>query len=108
MDFIITRLPLSKDNTILNKEAKIILINSALYLFVKNEASAIRRLKIWILGLENADDDVNFESEDMKYRMELVIEAFKIVFKQNQNCEPDIIKNNILIFERFLDMEEIL
>ena len=106
MDFIITRLPLSKDNTILNKEAKIILINSALYLFVKNEASAIRRLKIWILGLENADDDVNFESEDMKYRMELVIEAFKIVFKQNQNCEPDIIKNNILIFERFLDMEE--
>jgi hypothetical protein len=36
MDFIITRLPLSKDNTILNKEAKIILINSALYLFVKN------------------------------------------------------------------------
>ena len=105
MDFIITRLPLSKENTIQSDEAKITLITSALFLLVNNEQSTIRRLKNWILGLESADDEPNFESEDMKYKMGLVIRAFKNIFENNQN-NSKIIKNNILIFERFLGLEE--
>ena len=106
MDFIMSRLPLTKENNLISDEAKINLINSAVYLFVKNDYSCIRRLKSWILGINDSDDDVNFESEDMKYKMGLVIEAFKIVFKQNKNQGDKAIKNNIIIFERFLDLEE--
>ena len=105
MDFIITRLPLSKENKIQEKEAKITLITSALFLLVQNEPTTIRRLKNWILGLESADDEPNFESEDMKYKMGLVIEAFKNIFEKSQNNSKTI-KNNILIFERFLSLEE--
>ena len=106
MDFIMTRLPLSKENKILTDEAKINLIVSALYLFVKNELSTIRRLKNWILGLDNPDDEPNFESEDMKYKMGLVIEAFEKIFTNIKQNDSDAIQNNILIFERFLDLEE--
>ena len=106
MDFIISRLPLTKDNTMLTDEAKITLINGALYLLVKNEASTVRRLKNWILGLMNQDDDADYESDDMKYRLGLVIKAFENIFKQDQNLDSNFIKDNILIFERFLDLEE--
>ena len=106
MDFIITRLPLTKDNKMISDEAKINLINSAVNLFIKNEYSTIRRLKNWILGLENQDDEADFNSSDMKYKMELVITAFNNIFKSNKNLEKNVIKNNISIFERFLDCEE--
>ena len=106
MDFILTRLPLSKENTMVSDEAKINLINSGLYLFVKNEYSTIRRLKSLILGLENQDDEVDYNSEDIKYKMGLVIKAFENLFKQDNNLKADVIKNNILIFERFLESDE--
>ena len=106
MDFIMTRLPLTKDNTMITDEAKINLINSALNLFVKNDYSTIRRLKSWILGLKNQDDDVDYNSDDMKYKMGLVITAFKNIFKSEKNLDKDVIKNNISIFERFLDSDE--
>ena len=106
MDFISSRLPLSKDNTMLTDEAKITLINGAFYLLVKNEASTVRRLKNWILGLVNQDDDVDYESDDMKYKLGLVIKAFENIFKQDKNLDMKFIKDNILIFERFLDLEE--
>jgi len=106
MDFILTRLPLTKENTMLNDEAKINLINSALYLFIKNEYSTIRRLKSWLLGIDNVDDEVDFNSEDIKYKMDLVIEAFKLLFKQDNVINEEIIKNNLIILERFLDSGE--
>ena len=106
MDFIMTRLPLTKDNTMITDEAKINLINSALNLFVKNDYSTIRRLKSWILGLKNQDDDVDYNSDDMKYKMGLVITAFKNIFKSEKNLDKDVIKNNISIFEKFLDSDE--
>ena len=106
MDFILTRLPLTKENTMLNDEAKINLINSALYLFIKNEYSTIRRLKSWLLGIDNVDDEVDFNSEDIKYKMDLVIEAIKLLFKQDNVITEEIIKNNLIILERFLDSGE--
>ena len=106
MDFILTRLPLTKENTMLNDEAKINLINSALYLFIKNEYSTIRRLKSWLLGIDNVDDEVDFNSEDIKYKMGLVIEAIKLLFKQDNVITEEIIKNNLIILERFLDSGE--
>ena len=112
MDFIISRLPLIKEENdneeIIKKsdDAKITLIISALHLLVKNEQSTIRRLKYWILGLESADDEPNFESEDMKYKMGLVIQAFKKIFEDKENIKSEAIQNNILIFERFLGLEE--
>ena len=105
MDFIMSRLPLTQENKMQSNEAKIALIISALFLLVKNDQSLIRRLKNWILGLESADDEPNFESEDMKYKMGLVIQAFKKIFEDKRN-KSDVIINNILIFERFLDLEE--
>ena len=111
MDFIISRLPLIKENSEngeniwQNDSAKITLIISVLSLLIKNEGSTIRRLKNWILGLESADDEPNFESEDMKYKMGLVIEAFKKIFEDKRN-ESEVIQNNILIFENFLGLEE--
>ena len=108
MDFILTRLPLSRDNTMVSDEAKINLIISALNLFVKNDYSTIRRLKSWILGLENQDDEVDYNSDDMKYKMGLglVITAFKNIFKSEKNLDKEVIKNNISIFQRFLDSDE--
>ena len=110
MDFITSRLPLSKENTIISDEAKINLINSSLYLFVKNDYSCIRRLKCWILGIDNQDDEVDYNSEDMKYKMGLVISAFENLFQIDYNLElesvKNTIKNNISILERFLDLEE--
>ena len=106
MDFITSRLPLTKDNTMLTDEAKITLINGALFLLVKNEASTVRRLKNWILGLMNQDDEPDYENDDMKYKLGLVIKAFENIFKQDKNLDRNFIKDNILIFERFLDLEE--
>ena len=106
MDFIITRLPLSKNNTMISDEAKINLINSALNLYVRNEQSTIRRANNWILGLESQDDEVDYDSEDMKYKMDLVITAFKNIFKSEKNLKNNIIKNNIIIFENFLESDE--
>ena len=106
MDFISTRLPLSKDNNMIKDEAKINLINSILNLYVRNEQSTIRRAKNYILGIQTQDDEVEYESEDMNYKMGLVITAFKNIFKSEKNLETNIIKNNIIMFERFLDSDE--
>jgi len=56
MDFIITRLPLTKGNNMITDEAKVTLITSALKLLIKNEYSTTRRLKNLILG-NNAHDE---------------------------------------------------
>ena len=106
MDFIITRIPLTQKNNMIDDNAKINLIISALHLLIKNEDSAVRRLKNWLLGLNGPDDEVNFNTEDMKYKMNLVIEAFKIIFNSEKNLEEDELSNNIKIINKLLESEE--
>ena len=109
MDFIITRLPLSKSNNLIKDEAKITLLMSSLKLLIKNDYSTLRRLKNLILGTTHDDDDVNLESEDMVYKINLVIEAFLKIFN------PDIpysknykitLKNNLTIIKQLLELQQ--
>ena len=103
MDFIITRLPLTKENTMITDEAKITLIISSLKLLIKNEYSTIRRLKNLILGTTTIDDEVNFESDDMVYKTSLVVQAFLKIFNPEILCPKEKLKNNIKIIEQFLE-----
>ena len=80
MDFIITRLPLTKSNNLITDNAKITLLISAFKLLIKNDYSTIRRLKNLILGTSHEDDEVDLNSEDMKYKINLVIQAFLNIF----------------------------
>ena len=106
MDFVMTRLPLSKDNDTITDEAKINLIISGLNLLIKNEYSTVRRLNNWILGLNSPEDEIVFDSEDMKYKMKLVIKAFEIIFKSNNNIKKEILLNNIKIIKRLFESQE--
>jgi hypothetical protein len=80
MDFIITRLPLTNSNKLIEDDAKITLLISAFKLLIKNDYSTTRRLKNLILGISHDDDDVDLESEDMKYKINLVIDASLKIF----------------------------
>ena len=103
MDFVITRFPLTKENDMINDEAKINLIINALHLLVKNESSVIRRLNNWLLGINNPRDEVNYKTEDMKYKMNLVAEAFKNIFNPEKNYSRDELLNNLRVLERFFE-----
>ena len=106
MDFIITRLPLTKDNNLINDDAKINLLISGLQLCIKNDFSTMRRLKGWILGLNAPDDDVTYKGEDMDYKMNLLIKAFKIIFTSDKNLIVQNLINNILIVQRLFETDE--
>lgn len=106
MDFIISRIPLTQKNNMIDDNAKINLIISGLHLLIKNEDSTVRRLKNWLLGLNGPDDEVNFNSEDMKYKMNLVIEAFKIIFNSEKNLVEEELLSNIKIIHKLLESEE--
>ena len=101
MDFIITRLPLTKENNILKDEAKITLIISSLKLLIKNEYSTIRRLKNLILGANSLDEEINFETEDMIYKINLVIQAFLKIFNPDILYPQENLKNNLKIIQQF-------
>ena len=103
MDFIITRFPLSKDNDIINDKAKINLIVSALNLLVKNESTVIRRLNNWVLGISNPRDEVNYKNEDMKYKMNLIAEAFKEIFNPEKKYTPEELLNNLKVLGGFFE-----
>ena len=79
MDFIILRFPLTQKNTILNEKAKIVLISNALRLLLKNEYSTTRRLAFWLTGTNNIED-VNINSNEIIYKLELIVNAFKGMF----------------------------
>ena len=100
MDFVITRLPLSKENTMLTDKAKIVLIISALKLLIKNEYSTTRRLSNWLMGTSSADDDIDLESPDIIYKMDLVVQAFKIMFNSEQLIDSENLKNYIKILDQ--------
>ena len=106
MDFILSRLPLTKEKNMINDDAKINLIISVLNLLIKNEYSTIRRLKCWILGIANEDDEIFYNSEDMKYRMNLVIKAFKIIFSSDENLIEEKLSNNIKIIQRLISTQQ--
>jgi len=100
MDFIITRIPLSKENTMLTDDAKIILIKSALKLFIRNEYSTIRRLNNWLLGTTNPDDEVDFDSPDIMYKMDLVSKTFKIMFNSQKLINSQNLNNYMKILDQ--------
>jgi hypothetical protein len=103
MDFILTRFPLTKMNDMINDEAKINLLINALHLLVKNESSVVRRLNNWILGVTDTRDQVNYNDEDMKYKMNLVVEALKKIFDPGQKYSFEELLNNLKILEGFYE-----
>ena len=105
MDFVISRLPLTKNNTMLSDNAKISLIISALKLLIKNEYSTTRRLINWITGSSNIDDDIDLESPDIKYRMDLVIKAFKIMLNSHKLINSENLKNYVQILNQLFDQQ---
>ena len=100
MDFITTRLPLTKSNNLITDNAKITLLISGFKLLIKNDYSTIRRLKNLILGTTHEDDEVSLESEDMKYKINLVIQAFLDIFNPNLTFTKKNLKNNITIISQ--------
>ena len=102
MDFIITRFPLSKENDLINDNSKITLIISALKLLVRNEYSTTRRLNNWLLGIINPEDDIDYESEDMEYKMNLIIKALKNIFNREKNHKQEDLKDYLKVIEQLL------
>ena len=100
MDFLILRLPLTKENIMLNDKAKITLIISALKLLIKNEYSTTRRLSNWLMGTSNIDDEIDLDSPDIIYKMDLVVEAFKIMFNSPTLINSENLKNYIKILDQ--------
>ena len=103
MDFIITRLPLTKSNNLITDNAKITLLISALKLLIKNDSSTVRRLKNLILGTMHEDDEVSMETEDMKYKINLVIQAFFSIFNPKLTYTKHNLKNNLIIIRQLLE-----
>ena len=101
MDFVILRLPLTKENTMLTDQAKIVLITSALKLLIKNDYSTTRRLTSWLLGTSNSEDEIDFKSPDIIYKMELVVQAFKNMFNSHSVINSDNLKDYIKILDQF-------
>ena len=105
MDFIITRLPLTKLDNLITDNAKITLLISGLKLLIRNDYSTIRRLKNLILGTSHEDDEVNLESEDMKYKINLVIQAFLSIFNPKISYTKIDLKNNITIIRQLFEQQ---
>ena len=103
MDFIITRLPLKKSNNLITDNAKITLLKSGFKLLIKQDYSTIRRLKNLILGTTHEDDEVDLGSEDMKYKINLVIQAFLSIFDPKISYTKINLKNNITIIRQFFE-----
>ena len=103
MDFILTRFPLSKENDFINDDAKVNLLINILHLLIKNESTIVRRLNNWILGINNDIDRDNYKCEDMNYKMNLIIEAFKNMFNPEKAYSTEELLNNLTILERFFE-----
>ena len=100
MDFVILRIPLIKENKMLSDKAKIILITSALKLLIKNEYSTTRRLSNWLMGTNNEDEEIDLDSPDIIYKMELVVEAFKNMFNSHKLINAENLKDYIKILDQ--------
>ena len=100
MDFIITRLPLLKDNTIISEESKIFLIKSALKLLIKNEYSTTRRLSNWLLGISDPNEEINLDSPDINYKMDIIVLALKSMINSKEAINEENLKNYIRILDQ--------
>ena len=100
MDFIIFRLPLLKDNNIISEESKIFLIKNALKLLIKNEYSTTRRLSNWLLGINSPDDEINYDSPDINYKMDLIVMALKSMINSKEAINSENLKNYIRIIDQ--------
>ena len=105
MDFIITRLPLSKANNLITDNAKITLLISAFKLLIRKDYSTIRRLNNLILGTFHEDEEINLEEEDMKYKINLVIQAFLNIFNPEISYTKNILKHNLSTIILFLEQQ---
>ena len=104
MDFIMTKFPLIKENTIITDEAKINLIMKVLKSLNKNEPSVIRRINNWVCGLLTMqEDEVDFQSENMQYIMNLVSEAFLRIFNPEKYYSSEELLINLDILKRFFE-----
>ena len=102
MDFIMTRFPLIKENTIITDEAKINLITKVLNLLVAEEPSINRRLNNWICGLTSMqEDEPDYNSENMEYIMNLVTKSFEKIFVPEYNYDFEELKNKLNILKGF-------
>ena len=101
LDFITTRFPLIKENTFITDEAKINLIIKVLNLLKTKEQSndaIIRRINNWISGLLGVgEDEIDFQSENMKYIMNLVTKAFLRIFNSDIIYSSEELSNNLII-----------
>ena len=100
MDYVISRIPLTKENNMLSDKAKIVLITSALKLLIKNEYSTTRRLSNWLMGTNNAEDEIDLDSPDIIYRMELVVQAFKNMLNSHKLINAENLKDYIKILDQ--------
>ena len=96
MDFIMTRLPLSKENTIISDESKINLIQGTLRFLIKNDYSLIKRLYFWIVGANPTEEEVKYDTPDMIYKMGLVVSALKKVFNSEKKINSEHLFNSDL------------
>ena len=100
MDFIMTRLPLSKENTIISDESKINLIQGTLRFLIKNDYSLIKRLYFWIVGANPTEEEVKYDTPDMIYKMGLVVSALKKVFNSEEKINSEDLKNYVTIISK--------
>ena len=100
MDFIMTRLPLSKENTIISDESKINLIQGTLRFLIKNDYSLIKRLYFWIVGANPTEEEVKYDTPDMIYKMGLVVSALKKVFNSEKKINSEDLKNYVTIISK--------
>ena len=115
MDFIITRLPLGIENKIISDESKITLLQSALRKLISNNQIATRLGK-WIQGDDQQEEKEEKEekeeeeeekeeeeiSQEMKYKMYLIVSAFKKIFNSKEAKNYEKLRNCNLIVEQFL------
>ena len=106
MDFVISRLPLTKANNLITDEAKVTLITSALKLLIKNEYSTTRRLKNLILGANIHDEEIDLENDDMVYKKELVVQAFLTIFKPEILYTQEKLTNDLRIVGQFSEQQQ--
>ena len=100
MDFIITRLPLTIDNIIISDKSKIILIKIALKLLIKNEYSTARRLSKWVFGANPNEEEINLDSPDITYKMDLIVSALKNMINSKEEINSENLKNYIRILDQ--------
>ena len=105
MDFILSRFPLTEKNNMINEKSKKKLLVNALGLLAKNDFSLVRRLKTWILNIKDNDEVVNFKTEDMEYKMSLVINAFNKIFSIKKTYDVKSLSNNLKVIEKFLEQD---